>query len=129
MTASYAYYANGLLQSVTYGNNAATLYTYDDARRLTVIHHKDAVGSTILKLDYTDNDLVASITESDQVGLVAAVTAGGRRMVSTLVSSMIASKQRRIRIRSRGFGFPRKGFAGSSKRKVGESCKPACREP
>ena len=46
---------------------------YDGASRLTSIEHKDAIGSTILKLDYQylDNDLVSVITESDINGWAA----------------------------------------------------------
>ncbi len=51
---------------------------YDGANRLTSIEHKDAIGNTILKLDYQylDNDLASVITESDISGWLATVTLG-----------------------------------------------------
>jgi hypothetical protein len=53
------------VQSVTYGNGASTVYTYDNARRLTVIDHRRSSGSTFLKLTYayTVDDLPDALTE------------------------------------------------------------------
>jgi RHS repeat-associated protein len=76
MTADYTYYANGLLHYVTYGNYASTWYMYDRALRVTSIEHRNAIGQTILKLEYayTPNSLVAGITESDIEGTAATTT-------------------------------------------------------
>jgi len=67
------------LKSVAYGNGTRTEYAYDAARRVTSIDHRRFTGmqyETMLKLDYTyfDNDLVASMDESDKIGWLAGVT-------------------------------------------------------
>ncbi len=70
MTALYDYGDNddGLVDHITYGNNASVWYEYDDARRLEKIIHRD--GQTpapteflILEYEYTDRDEVARISE------------------------------------------------------------------
>jgi RHS repeat-associated protein len=75
MTAAYTYYDDDRVQSVTYGNGASTHYSYDDARRLTVIDHRDGTNATFLRLTYTytNDDLPDSITESDGGGWLATV--------------------------------------------------------
>ncbi|MGB2984853.1 MAG: RHS repeat-associated core domain-containing protein [Phycisphaerae bacterium] len=75
MEAEYHYYDNDLLEHVEYANFTSTWYGYDAARRLTSIEHRRMLD-TILRLEYTytDNDLVATITEYDNAGWVATVT-------------------------------------------------------
>jgi hypothetical protein len=74
MTADYTYYGNGLIDSVTYGNGAGTLYEYDDANRLTVIEHDDGAGVLLrMEYTYTANSLPDTITESDDVSTFAVV--------------------------------------------------------
>ena len=66
MSAAYAYNNLGQVTSITYGNNASTIYTYDDAGRTTAIDHKDSSAATALKLTYTytNDDLPLTIAES-----------------------------------------------------------------
>ena len=78
MTATYAYYNDDRVQSVTFGNGASRHYTYDNARRLTVIDHRDGTGkdgTTFLKLEYeyTAHGLPESITERDDTDVTAEV--------------------------------------------------------
>jgi RHS repeat-associated protein len=74
MEADYTYYVNGLIESVTYGNAAGTLYESDDANRLTVIEHDDG-SAVLLRLayTYTANSLPDTITETDDVSTFAIV--------------------------------------------------------
>jgi len=76
MTATYTYYNDDRVQSITYGNGASVHYEYDTARRLTEIDHKDSIGDTFLEMEYTyyNDDLPATITESDMLGVTAIVT-------------------------------------------------------
>jgi len=66
MTAMYTYYANGQVQSVTYGNGASIWYTYDNGNRLQQIVHKDWTFQVLHTLHYTYNnrDLPTLLTES-----------------------------------------------------------------
>jgi len=66
MTANYTYLGNDLVRSVTYGNGTSTWYTYDAARRVTRIEHRNPAGGVMLALayQYHNNDLPSSITES-----------------------------------------------------------------
>ncbi len=67
MTALYDYGDNddGLVDHITYGNNASVWYEYDDARRLDRITHNDSQATPFLTLayEYTDRDEVARIRE------------------------------------------------------------------
>ena len=68
MTATYTYYPNDLVESITYGNLASIHYTYDEANRVTVIEHRnDALGTILLRMDYAyySNDLPAQFIEGD----------------------------------------------------------------
>lgn len=76
MTATYTYSPDDLVDTITFGNGASTHYSRDDARRITAIDHRNAAGTTFLKLEYayTADDLPASISESDATGILAVVT-------------------------------------------------------
>ena len=67
MTALYDYGDNddGLVDHITYGNNASVWYEYDDARRLDRITHNDsrAIPFLTLAYEYTDRDEVDRIRE------------------------------------------------------------------
>ncbi len=71
-----------------FGNGAEIVYKYDAADRATSIHHKDATGATLLKMDYTLYDgrnLIEQITETDAGGTVTNIVYGydaRRRLVS-----------------------------------------------
>ena len=73
--ASYAYEDRGLLETITRSNDTTTGYTYDAAQRVTVIDHRNLAG-TIRKLEYTyfDNDLVETIAEENEFGIILATT-------------------------------------------------------
>ena len=78
MTAEYTYFADDRVESVTYGNGSSIHYEYDDARRLTLIDHRDDTGkegTTFLKLEYeyTPEGLPSQITESDASEVTAVV--------------------------------------------------------
>ena len=66
MRGDYTHFGNDLVQSVTYGNLASTWYTFDEARRVAAMEHRNASGGVILRLAYTyyNNDLPWTITES-----------------------------------------------------------------
>ena len=63
---------------VTYGNLASVWYTYDDARRLTAIEHRDSLGQVIRRLayQYDDRDLPVTLNEYDMTGCVAMTVFG-----------------------------------------------------
>ena len=65
MMATYDYYADGLVRSVSYGNGTSIWYEYDAARRLTWIRHKDPLGYVLMRLnyEYTDRDEIARVWE------------------------------------------------------------------
>ena len=75
-TTIYGYDNADRLTSVDYQNATQALYQYDDADRVTQIHHKIVGGQTLIKLDYVyaPEGLVSTITEYDNVGLVATTT-------------------------------------------------------
>jgi RHS repeat-associated protein len=65
MRADYTYVNDNRVASVSYLGGASTHYTYDNARRLTVIDHRDSSGTSFLKLTYayTVDDLPDTLTE------------------------------------------------------------------
>ena len=68
MRADYTYYANGLVQKVSFGNGAEIEYFYDDANRLTRMIHRDEPGAVDPLMDqeyiYNSRDLVVQINSS-----------------------------------------------------------------
>jgi len=86
MRADYTYFANDLVEGVRYGDpdgageapeTASVHYSYDAARRVTRIEHRDAGGGVLLALnyDYYPNDLPSSITETGStVGVGITIT-------------------------------------------------------
>jgi len=60
---------------VANGNGTSIWYTYDAARRVTRIEHRDLLGQVFHRLEYTYDGryLPLTLTESDQVGWTATV--------------------------------------------------------
>ena len=67
LKATYTYYADDLVDTVTFHNGASTKYTYDHANRVTVINHKNSSAQTFLKLTYTysNDDVPTRIVENN----------------------------------------------------------------
>jgi len=75
--AEYSYDALGLLSNIAYGSGGATRYSYDEARRVTQIKHRNVGGTVLLQLDYTQytaDDLPQKIEESGLLNGSAVVT-------------------------------------------------------
>ena len=75
LTATYTYYNDDRVHTVSFGNGASITYTYDDARRLTSIEHRDLLATLVMGLSYNyyANDLPSSRVESDSNGPTATV--------------------------------------------------------
>ena len=75
LTATYTYYNDDRVHTVSFGNGAAIIYTYDAARRLTGIEHRNVLTTLVLGMsyDYYDNDLPKWREESDNAGEIATV--------------------------------------------------------
>ena len=75
LTATYTYYNDDRVHTVSFGNGASITYTYDDARRLTAIEHRNVMAALVLGLgyDYYANDLPSELEESDASGVIATV--------------------------------------------------------
>jgi RHS repeat-associated protein len=73
MTADYTYYNNDKLHTVTYGNGAKAVYSYRTNGQISQIKHMRSDGALLKQLDYTYDDLnlVATLSESDDSGLLA----------------------------------------------------------
>ena len=76
MTAAYTYYADGQVDTVSYGNGTTVTYAYDDARRLISIAHRDPLSHLMraLAYSYLNNDLPYQVIELTSSGPVATVT-------------------------------------------------------
>ena len=73
MAAFYDYYADGRVHFVTFLNGAKTEYAYDAAGRVTVIHHRNDLGLSLLKLsyDYNKRGFPTTVTEVDALNVLA----------------------------------------------------------
>ena len=76
LTATYTYYDDDRVHTVSFGNGASIEYTYDDARRLTDIEHRNALDALVLGMsyEYYDNDLPSELEESNAFGVTATVS-------------------------------------------------------